>query len=120
MSEYVRTKLTVPVEIADAANRVAAVFDPDTGGGDTFGTVELSPTGEAPATHYMANTLVKSSYMPMLSDSAQAFSALAQLAEAYGRPLAVEADVQDFCNNVTIGEPEGLVRIVEQEPVANR
>lgn len=118
MSEYVRTKLTIPVEIADAANRVAAVFDPDTGGGNTFGTVELSPNGEAPATHYMANTLVKAEYLPVLSSYDQALAALTHLADIYGRERPEPEDVAAFCAGVIVGEPEGLVRIVEQEPAA--
>jgi hypothetical protein len=55
--------------------------------------------------------------MAILSDPEQAFAALAQLAQEYGRAAPIEADVQDFCNNVSIGEPEGLVR-VEQDPAA--
>jgi hypothetical protein len=113
MSEYVRTKLTVPVEIADAANRIASVFDPDTGGGDTFGTVELSPTGEAPATHYMANTLVKPEYLPVLSDQAQALASLTHLADVYGRERPDPEDVAAFCDGVIVGEPDGLVRVVD-------
>ncbi|MFT6637425.1 hypothetical protein [Alcanivorax sp.] len=117
MSEYVRTKLTVPVEIADAANRIAAVFDPDTGGGDTFGTVELSPTGELPATHYMANTLIKVEYIPVLSSYDQALAALTHLADIYGRERPDPEDVAAFCSGVIVGEPDGLMR-VEQEPAA--
>ena len=33
------------------ANNLAAVWDPDTGGGETFGSVRLSADGEEPATH---------------------------------------------------------------------
>ncbi len=117
MSEYTRTKLTIPVEITDAANRVASVFDPDTGGGNTFGTVELSPTGEAPATHYMANTLIKVEYIPVLSSYDQALAALTHLADIYGRERPDPAGVAAFCDGVIVGEPEGLVR-VEQGPAA--
>jgi len=117
MSEYVRTKLTIPVQIADAANRVAAVFDPDTGGGDTFGPAELSPTGEAPATHYMANTLIKAQYLPVLNSYEQALAALTQLADVYGRERPDPEDVAAFCSGVIVGEPDGLMR-VEQEPAA--
>jgi hypothetical protein len=117
MSEYVRTKLTIPVQIADAANRVAAVFDPDTGGGDTFGPAELSPTGEAPATHYTANTLIKDQYLPVLSNYEQALAALTQLADVYGRERPDPEDVAAFCDSVIVGEPDGLVR-VEQDPAA--
>tara|TARA_Y100001963_G_C6740256_1_gene428574 strand:- start:1081 stop:1461 length:381 start_codon:yes stop_codon:yes gene_type:complete len=105
MSEYVRVQLVVPVEIVDAANRVASIFDPDTGGANTFGTVELSSTGDAPATHYMANTLIKPQYIPMLTDSAQAIPALNQLAQLYSRTPPSEQDVLDFCTNVQASAP---------------
>ena len=117
MSEYIRTKLTIPVEMADAANRVAALFDPDTGGGDTFGTVELSPTGELPATHYMANTLIKAEYLPLLTSYEQALTALTHLADVYGRERPEPEDVAAFCDGVIVGEPDGLVRVA-QEPAA--
>lgn len=38
------------------ANNLAANWDPDTGGDETFGSVRLSPTGQEPATHYGAAT----------------------------------------------------------------
>ena len=115
MSDYVRVQLVVPVEIVDAANRVASIFDPDTGGANTFGTVELSPTGEAPATHYMANTLIKAEYLPLLTSYEQALAALTQLADVYGRERPDPEYVAAFCGGVIVGEPDGLVR-VEQEP----
>jgi hypothetical protein len=37
------------------ANSLADNWDPD-GGGTTFGTVRLSPTGQEPATHYATST----------------------------------------------------------------
>jgi hypothetical protein len=118
MSDYVDVILVIPVQVVEQANRVAAIFDPDTGGEHTFGGCLLSPDGTAPATHSMASTIIKPEYMAILSDSEQAFAALNQLAAAYGRNAPIEADVQDFCNNVSIGEPEGLLRIVEKEPTA--
>ena len=33
------------------ANNLATVWDPDTGGGETFGNLRLSATGSEPATH---------------------------------------------------------------------
>jgi hypothetical protein len=111
MSEYIRTKLTIPVEIADEANRVASVFDPDVGGGDTFGIVELSPTGEPPATHYMANTLIKPQYLPVLSNYEQALAALTHLADVYGRERPDPKDVAAFCDGVIVGDHDGLVKV---------
>ncbi|WP_272974788.1 hypothetical protein [Alcanivorax jadensis] len=118
MSDYVDVILVIPLQVVEQANRVATVFDPDTGGEHTFGGCLLSPDGAAPATHSMASTIMKPEYMAILSDPEQAFAALAQLAQEYGRAAPIEADVQDFCNNVSIGEPEGLLRIVEKEPAA--
>jgi len=118
MSNWTRVILTIPAEHADAANRLAAIFDPDTGGADTFGTCGLSPTGESPATHYMANTLIKAEYLPALSDPEQAMTALTALADEYNREPPTEADINAWCDNAIIGAdaPEGLVRIVPEEP----
>lgn len=38
------------------ANLLAAQWDPDSGGAETFGSLRLSPTGEEPATHYATVT----------------------------------------------------------------
>ena len=115
---YVRVFLTIPVSCKDAANRLASIFDFDVGGGSTFGACPMSPTGLPPATHYMACTPIKPEYLDALIDPQTAMVALSQLALVYDRAAPVEADVQDFCNNVSIGEPEGLVRIFEQGTAA--
>lgn len=39
-----------------AANNAAASWDPDTGGGKTFGAVKLSASGAEPASHYGCST----------------------------------------------------------------
>jgi|TARA_R100000501_G_C2583823_1_gene86129 hypothetical protein len=117
MSNWTRVILTIPAEHVDAANKLASIFDPDTGGASTFGACALSPTGEAPATHYMANTQIKTEYLPVLSDPEQALSALTALAEEYDREPPTEADVQAWCDNAIIGteQPEGLLRIVQED-----
>lgn len=116
MGNWTRVILTIPAEHVDAANRLARLFDPDTGGADTFGVCALSPTGETPATHYMANTQIKAEYLPVLSDPEQALAALTALADEYGREPPTETDVQAWCDNAIIGteQPEGLVRIVPE------
>jgi hypothetical protein len=116
MSNWTRAILTIPAEHVDAANRLARIFDFDTGGAETFGACALSPTGEAPATHYMANTQIKAEYLTVLSDPEQALAALTALDQEYGREPPTEADVQAWCDNATIGteQPEGLVRVVEE------
>lgn len=118
MPRYTTEKLTIPVAIAEQANRCAAVFDPDVGGADTFGACGLSATGEAPATHYMCSTAIKPAYLPMLQNAEAAYPALVALAQDYGRDAPTQSDVEAFCGAVIVGEPEGLVRIVEQDPAA--
>ena len=117
MSHWTHVTLTIPAEHVEAANRLARIFDPDTGGADTFGVCALSPTGEAPATHYMASTQIKAEYLPMLSDPEQALAALTTLAEEYDREPPTEDDVQAWCDNAIIGteQPEGLLRIVQED-----
>ena len=105
--------LTIPAEHVDTANRLAAIFDPDTGGAATFGGCGLSPTGEAPATHYMAATVIKEKYLPALTDPVSALAALTSLAEQYGREAPEQQDVEDWCSNVIVGEVEGLVQVSE-------
>tara|TARA_Y100001001_G_scaffold99400_1_gene97163 strand:+ start:9941 stop:10303 length:363 start_codon:yes stop_codon:yes gene_type:complete len=116
MKTWTRVILTIPAEHRDAANRMAALFDYDTGGGDTFGACALSPTGEEPATHYMANTLIRQDYLSTLDDPEQALAALTALAEEYDREPPTEADVQAWCDNAIIGteQPEGLLRVVPE------
>lgn len=108
---WVHTTLTIPAEYVDIANRLAAIFDPDTGGSATFGGCGLSPTGAAPATHYMAATVIKEQYLPSLTDPVSALAALTSLAEQYGREAPEQQDVEDWCANVTLGEPEDLQRV---------
>jgi hypothetical protein len=48
--------LFVEANKLNAANNLAAQWDPAPGGDLTFGDVALSPTGHEPATHYAAST----------------------------------------------------------------
>ena len=52
--------IIVPLASLTAANAAAKIWDPDTGGDKTFGSVELSPTGRRPATHTACNTAATS------------------------------------------------------------
>ena len=117
MSEWTRVKLTIPVEYSEAANRLASIFDPDSGGANTFGVCQLSPTGEEPATHYMASTLVRPGYTAALTDPELAMQTLTVLAEEYDREPPVQQDVDDWCENVLVGDPEGPQRIVVEEEI---
>lgn len=109
---YVRVFLTIPVSCKDAANRLASIFDFDVGGGSTFGACPMSPTGLPPATHYMACTPIKPEYLDALIDPQTAMAALTHLAAERNRDAPLQADVNSWCANVVIGQPEGLVRIL--------
>lgn len=87
-------------------------------GGDTFGACALSPTGEAPAAHYMASTQLNDVYLAGLTDPEQIGAALAALAGEYGREPAQQADIDAWCEHIIVGEPEGLQRIIPEEPAA--
>lgn len=115
---WTRVILTIPVEHAPAANRLAHVFDYDSGGGETFGACALSPTGAEPATHYMASTQLNDVYVGGITDPEQIGAALTALAAEYGREPAEQADIDAWCANVIVGEPEGLQRVVPEEPAA--
>jgi len=115
MSEYTFAILTIPVAHKDVANRVASLFDPDTGGYKTFGLVEVSVNGVPPATHYQASGAIKTVYLPLISDPVQAFAALNQLAINYDREAPTESDVVTFCTNVIVGET-GMLRVDTDSP----
>lgn len=59
-NEWLRIALCVPVAMVDGANAIAARFEPDRGDGNSF-NVRASRNGQEPATHYMAEVLVKPS-----------------------------------------------------------
>lgn len=115
MSDYIQTKLTIPSAHKDAANRLAAIFDFDEGGINTFGPCMLSTDGMSPGTHYMCSTAIKPVYLAILTDPVQTMSALTSLAADRGRDLPIQADVDNFCANVIIGDPPGLV-VVTDDP----
>ncbi|MAC14285.1 MAG: hypothetical protein CL539_06340 [Alcanivorax sp.] len=118
MSLFTTITMTIPVEHAAAANRCAAIFDFDVGGAETFKACRLSATGQEPATHIMASTVIKPEYVSVLQDAEQVMPALTHLAEVYGREDPVLEDVEAFCNNVLVGEHPDLLRIAEDEPAA--
>lgn len=117
MSTYIPIVLTIPAALKDTANRLAAIFDFDIGGSDTFDSCALSLTGTAPATHYMASTAIKPHYVAILTDETLALSALEMLSEQYGRERPSVEDISLFCSSVVLGEVEGLVRIEPETTV---
>ncbi|MZR63870.1 hypothetical protein GQF00_13245 [Alcanivorax sp. DP30] len=90
---------------------MAAVFDPDSGGAETFGVCRLGPSEEGPVTHYLANTLIDPDYLPLLADPAMALAALNQLADLRDRDRVTLEDVTAFCNGVEIDPPDDLERV---------
>lgn len=115
MKTWTRITLTIPAEHLDAANRLAHIFDYDTGGSQTFGGCPMSPTGQEPATHYTASGQFNVEYLDQLTDPEAAMETLILLADRYGREeTPQQEDVDAWCNNVIVGEPEGLQRIVEE------
>ena len=114
MTNFVKVQLTVPVEVAEEANRCAAVFDFDQGGAATFGRCKQSATGELPVTHYKCNTAIRHHYLSLLTDPENAYAALLQLSVKYDRVPPSESDVQTFCSNLQVGDT-GLITIEEEE-----
>jgi len=117
MSNWTRIRLTIPAEHRDAANRLAAIIDPDIGGGETFGACAMSPTGENPCTHYHASTLIRPSYVGILTDPASMGPALAALAVEYGRAGPKESDIVVWCDHVQVGDPVGLLPIEPEDDI---
>ena len=108
-----RVTLTVPDSLQAAANRLAAIFDPDTGGHRTFSLCPVSPTGELPATHWRASGLIMSHYAPILTNYDTALPALQALATQRDREQPDPADVAAWCDGVIVGETPDLLPVSE-------
>ena len=67
MDPWVRLFMWVTKVSRPRANQMAHDLDFDSGGGRTFGTL-LSASGEEPATHFGASTLVRESTVPIIID----------------------------------------------------
>lgn len=59
--------IIIPAAIIDSANRIARAFDPDTGGLNTFGSANLSTTGQVPATHCITHTWARQEFVDLIS-----------------------------------------------------
>lgn len=110
MSDWTQAVIVLPVDLQAAGNRLGALFDPDSGGAETFGACLLSPTGAAPATHVCASTAIEVGYLPALADAALMQQSLTALATARGRPVPQQADCDAFVG--------GAVVRVEADPLA--
>lgn len=109
--------MAIPVEYTDAANRLAAIMDPDHGGGETF-KIPASATGKAPATHHICNGWVRIEYQNLIraKDSVIAMQELTSLASDRLRDLPLESDVINFCQHILIDDV-GVVPIVSENVV---
>ena len=99
MTDVFRT-LIVPAALAPLARALAAGLSPD-GGNNTFAT-GLSPTGEAPATHYVSTGHIGERFAECIADAESLHAA------------CVEAGA-----NVTLAQCEALVStsdVSEEEP----
>lgn len=111
MSLIFRTFI-VPADIADAARSLGECLTP--AAANMFNT-PLSPTGEAPATHYISSGLIDDVWTAPLSDAAILYGAAQQGAAARGLILtATLTDAQRLLAESDISdEPAGdaLVRL---------
>lgn len=106
MKNWVQVRIKLPVEAADAGNAVASVFDYDVGGANTFAGSGWSATGQPPATHHVADTLISPDYLAIINDPAQSKVVLDSLAASRGRPRASQQHIEAFCAAAVIMEDE--------------
>lgn len=102
---WVTCHITVPVACVPAANRLAAVLDPDTGGGHTFGVFFTEDRDEAGApTHSFTVTGIDADYLALIqTDNAEAIhAALSTLAQSRTREAPSLEDCQDFLREARI------------------
>ena len=112
MSDWVSTTLIIPADILDAANRLSAIIDPDTGGATTF-TIGFSADGSEPATHYGTQSMVAPQYVQLLQlgDPAYVQAALEALATEYGRDMPTTEDCAAFTAGVIVRPGEDLISV---------
>ena len=88
--------LAIPADLIALGNKAAALFDPDTGGAQTF------PEANAPIdnpTHSLIRTQLIAEFVPMLQhrDPAIWHPILAQMAEERGREALTLEEVTTLC-----------------------
>lgn len=108
MSQWKRITLTVPVEYADMANRLAGILDFDTGGDKTFGLCGLSENGQQPVTHYQADAFLSDEHIEMLHNPESAKLVFQALAQQRDRTPPDVDDIALWCKQVTLGPTEDL------------
>lgn len=115
MSNWISTTLIIPAAIADAANRLSAIIDPDTGGANTF-AIGFSADGAEPITHYGTQSMMAPQYVELLQlgDSAYVQGALEMLATEYGRDMPTTEDCVAFTAAVIVRPGEDLMAVAAE------
>ena len=114
MSDWISTTLIIPAAILDAANRLSAIIDPDTGGALTF-TMGF-PLGSETPTNYGTQSMIAPKYVALLQlgDPAMVYGALSMLAEECGRELPTWDDCADFTASVIVRPGEDLMAVAAE------
>lgn len=110
-----RITMSILLEYGGAANRLAYIMDPDTGGADTF-HYKASETGLAPATAYYVDTYMSAEYQALLEtkNPALIMEQLSILATERDRPQPEQDDVDVFCEYILLGE-EVTVKLIQDQ-----
>lgn len=100
MSTYIHQTMVVPAELAALAQSAAvALAGPPAEG---MWTTPLSPTGEAPATHYVSAGMIEDTFVAPMTDAALMF----ELAQQLGAEMTAEqCDALVTASDVSGEEP---------------
>ena len=115
MSNWISTTLLIPADILDAANRLSAIIDPDTGGANTF-TIGFSADGSEPVSNYGTQSVMAPQYVQLLQlgDPAYVQAALEALATEYGREPPTTEDCEVFTAGVIVRPGEDLMSVAAE------
>lgn len=113
---WVNRTMIIPAGVQPLAQGLAAGLAGDAGAG--MWVTGLSPTGAAPATHYVSTGMIDENFAAMLADADAMFAA----AQAAGAPVTLaqcqalvnNSDVSDGTREVT--DADGVVSIVAESP----
>jgi len=96
MSTYVQRVMIVPAQLVDLCRQLAASFESGSG----MFTTPLSPTGQAPATHYVSSGSIWQVFADMLSSPEN-------LSQGTGLPLEQAVGILSNCR-ISEGDPFAL------------
>ena len=94
---WVNRTMIIPASVQPLAQGLAAGLAGDAGAG--MWATGLSPTGAAPATHYVSTGMIDETFAAMLADADAMFSA----AQAAGAPVTL-AQCQALVNNSDVSD----------------